>query len=183
MISDKINVGAIIAAHFATLRDANAESISKVDLATFLIAPALLAVAGGLTVSPKDDDYIGSVIAVYAIFSALLLNAQIALYTIFRSWTEARGDGEPKDKTKNSELRNVRWENAKKLAVEVNANLSYLILIAAFSLIFCFTFVVLSLPDRIEFAAVTYFISHFFLTLLMAVKRMFRLFETEFAGN
>src|SRR5690554_1437426 len=93
----KINIIGIIIDHVKTLHDFNPEEqgenvkqqkIARDDFLTFFLLPlfaaVLLAALGPIL---NKDTYTVSV-SIFAIFSALLLNVQIALFSIYhRSWS------------------------------------------------------------------------------------------------
>lgn len=180
MILDKINISEIFSAHLGTLRMAGARNASKAEFILFFVFPIFFSLAFSTLLSVEGEAYLNTIIAVYAIFSALLINAQVALYTIFRSWPAIPEPNEGGSKTKNQEIREKKDNNSRRLVREVNANLSYLTLISAFALVLSFAFSVIPVRSSVEFFISLVLFTHFFLTLLMAVKRIYRLFDAEF---
>jgi len=180
MIPDKINLSEICSAHLGTLRVIGTERLSKSDLLLFFVVPALFAILISYLMNVTGASYLNTIIAVYAIFSALLINAQVALYTIFRSWPEIPTSAQDAKKTKNQDIRETKNLNSRALVREVNANLSYLTVISAFALVLSFAFSVAPIRSSIELFVSLFLFLHFFLTLLMAVKRIYRLFDAEF---
>lgn len=177
MISDKINLTQIIKAHAQTLRDVNSQRISLLDYFYLLFCPLILSVLASIFLDQKTDAYLTAIIAIYAIFSALLINAQIALYTIFQSWSKPVQSGSD---TKNSRIRASKSNDGRRLMAEVNSNLSYMVVIAALALFLTILFVMANIATKVEVFISVLFLSHFLLTLMMVIKRMFLIFNAEF---
>lgn len=179
MIPEKIDLSGIFSAHLETLRRVGAKHISMTDIVVFFAIPVLLALAAAALLEVKDEGDLNTIIAVYAIFSALLINAQIALYTIYRSWPDVAPHASEKQ-TKNQGLRQDKRQTGKTLVREVNSNLSYLTVICVVALILGFLFSLVAIQSTIEIFISIFLFVHFVLTLSMAIKRTFRLFDAEF---
>jgi hypothetical protein len=172
----KINILDIVFSHTKTLHGAENEKILVLDLTLFYAIPVLFGLLFFIFVPKLDENYISSVISLYAIFSALLINAQIGLYSIFRSW-ETHNDTVP---TKNDKIRISRMSSRKRLVKDLNVNLSYLIVISTIALCICFLFIIFDFNRKIEDVVLITLAAHFVMTLLMAIKRVHVMFDGEY---
>jgi len=173
----KINVASIIVDHWRTLYDARSGRTSWSDVFIFYILPIALAVAAysrGLSVT--GDSYNVS-ITFFGIFVALLLNIQVAMFSIFqRKWTP------PPDVRKAKAL--VDENNTRrKLLGELNSNISYLMLISCIGLTFLLGFHIFQKTAGFAPAFTLGLYTHFILTFVMIVKRAHALFQKEYAED
>ena len=161
----KLNVILVVTDHIGTLRDDNTGERSYSDVATFYGIPAILCAVYYWTPIKLPDDLISSLIAVFAVFSALLFSAQIALYNLSIATTKSTGDA-------ISDEREVkRMRNERTYFSDVNYNVSYLILVSCLSLITFIVLLIFPLKETVEGALLVLLTSHFFLSLLMLIKR------------
>lgn len=161
----KINVLPIIKDHIYTLRNAKTGNISKIDILFFYLTPVfagLYAPRFGIIIS---DSAINTFISIFAIFSALLFSAQIALYGLKPEAPKRRGDAVSDDLL----IRN--FNEQKKYISYVNSNVSYLILISCVTLFVFAVFTVIPVKDYWKTLLSSFFAIHFFLTLVMLIKR------------
>lgn len=173
----KINPTAILRDHFHTLRDARTGKISIVDIFIFYILPVALGLLTCARDTSVNRDVYNLSITFYGIFVALLLNIQVAIFAILqRKRDPAAGRKAVEQQRKKLELR-------RELLAEVNANISYLVLFSCVSLFVFLSFFMLS--DEFTFSpAFTWSIYiHFFLVLLMIVKRSHALFQSEYGDD
>ena len=66
------------------------------------------------------------------------------------------------------------------LLKETNANISYLILVSCLGLTLCLTLYIGNAVAHAGIGVLTFLFSHFILTLLMIIKRMYALFRREY---
>lgn len=161
----KINVFVVLIDHVGTLRNDKTERVSIADLGIFYLLPLLLGVGFYVFPFQLPQDFTSTLVAVFSIFSALLFSAQFALYNLAPARPEIKGD-EVMDNN-----RKTQFERQRKFFKHVNHNTSYLICVSCISLI---VFLVLDLwdfGDELEGAILAVLVSHFFLTLLMLVRR------------
>lgn len=170
----KANIASIIIAHVGTLRNAATGRLSFSDLAFFYLLPLLLALGGAGGVSLPESFY-GLSVSVYSIFAALLISAQVALFTILTS-VRVKSDDPSLER-----VLGLRRKSCAKLLREVNANISYLILLAVVSITAYVIFSVAPFDQKIETGLSVFLYSHFFLTLLMSIKRIFVAFDRGYA--
>ncbi len=170
----KIDVSRILIDHAKTLRNAETNKISLADIGLFYVLPTLL---GGLaewqkfSVS-KEIDNIS--ITFFGVFIALLLNIQVAVFGIFqRKW-----DKSPDEKI--NVIRNATLRNRSKLLQEINANISYLILVSCLDLVIFILSFAKELKTGFAPLIVVTLYSHFILTLVMIIKRSHALFQKEY---
>lgn len=173
----KVNVLIVVKDHVKTLYDDNTEKFSWLDFSFFYFVPLAL---GGLYFLfpfslPKDLN--GALIAVFSVFAALLFSAQIALYGLSPKQIETDGENET---TLSRE--EERFRRDRKFFADVNYNISYLILMSCVSLLVFVFMMIASISDRIEGAILMILVSHFFLTLLMLVKRTHIAFSSKYTG-
>lgn len=172
----KINIAVIFLDHLSTLRDDRTGERSWPDLILFYALPIALALAYYSFPFSLPDSIEASLIAVFAVFAALLFSAQIALYGLSPRAPDASGD-------KVTDEANMKaFDNEKKFFREVNFNISYLILISSASLVLFLILMITHWPERIEGAILVLAVSHFFLTLLMLIKRTHVAFAIRHSG-
>lgn len=170
----KANVFHILQAHLATMKVEGDGRYHRPDIVLFFLLPLLACVFVWAFGGKLDRDAFNVSISVFAIFSALLLNVQIALFSIYQREWRSKSD---------SIVAEVQRDKAKlrrELLGELNTNISYLIVLSVFSVtIFLICFVSTAL-DQIETPIAVYLYAHFLLTLLMVIKRAHALFQKEY---
>jgi len=171
----KVGLKSVVDAHFLTLRNLGEEKASKLDLFVFYGIPALLAAASYAFCLKLSNEVFNASISVFSIFSALLFSVQVAMYGVFRSDRKATGDLildlEEKDLA----------EETRKLLREVNANVSYLILVSCSAVTVFLAFFAFNFSPRLETSALVLFYGHFLLTVAMVLKRSHEIFDSEYA--
>ncbi len=170
----RINVKRIIVAHVKTLRSLNqpveSNRIYWKDIMTFLCWPAIISYSLCL-MHLNLMSQVSNLIAIISIFGGFLFNLLAIIYSYI-------------DKIKSSFVSGVR----KRFAYEINANISFCILLSIFNILLLLIFALM--PNKpcysiIKFAGevLTYSIYYtlilFFLTLLMVLSRVFVLLQKE----
>ncbi|MGR3505669.1 MAG: hypothetical protein ACU0B7_07335 [Paracoccaceae bacterium] len=171
----KISVRSIFHAHWVTLRNVGDTKASRCDIAVFYGVPTVGATVSyyfGVVLSPEV--YSAS-ISVFAIFSALLFSVQVAMYGVFRADRKTTNDAILND----DEQRTA--EETRRLLREVNANVSYLILLSCLAVTVIVVFVAAPIPSRFEAATLMFLYLHFLLTVAMVLKRAHEVFDAEYA--
>ncbi|HWL06761.1 MAG TPA: hypothetical protein VNQ99_17795 [Xanthobacteraceae bacterium] len=172
----KVNIACIFAAHFQTLRDDRGRFLWS-DVAVFCGIPVLSGLAFYWVGGVVGKDAFGQSITAFSIFAALLLSVQVALYNVSLRPLSEPEDGRLKRRyTEISKARNG-------LMKDLNDNVSYLILLSVcFVTMFLAAYVMDLKGAAVSVAAFAIYI-HFFLTLLMVVKRasivFSRAYETQ----
>lgn len=173
----KINVSSIIRDHLATLYNAQSGNRSTFDFVLFYLFPVAVGAFSywrGLFLS-KDAYNIS--ITFFGIFIALMLNIQVAIFSIFqRKWTP------PADK-RVAEVQERQVQERRTLLKELNANVSYIVLVCCAALFAVLVFYVRDWTAGIWPAITVALYSHFMLTLLMIVKRAHALFQKEYRDS
>jgi hypothetical protein len=161
----KLDVLDIVRDHVATLRDDVTGQVSKTDLSLFFGLPIAVGVILYYLSPPMPDGFVASIIALFSIFSALLFSAQIALYALKPERPAVRVD--------HIEQRLVEEKYQRHLLFlkDVNANTSYLILVSCLSLIIFVLGEASNASPRIVSSGLGFVCSHFFLSLLMLIRR------------
>lgn len=169
----KFGVWHIICEHVKTLYDDRTKAPSFGDMATFFVTPLLAgSTAYGFGLEMRPDSFNVS-ITFFGIFIALLLNIQVAIFSIFqRKWdtSESKTPDEP------IELLEIR----RRILSELSTNISYLIILCSFSLVFFFIIFVSESRNSITSAVSVAIYTHFFATFLMIIKRSYALFKKEY---
>ena len=130
----KINVFSIIRDHLITLYDDRSSKFSICDLVLFYVFPIIISTLSYLFNYYFSVEIYNISITFFGIFIALLLNMQIAIFSIFqRKWDI------PTDEI-SKELKNDTLKDRKKILKELNANISYLILVCCASLVISLIF-------------------------------------------
>jgi hypothetical protein len=173
----KISFSHIISSHLDTLKDQGSKRLSREDVLLFYVLPAIggiLSYFSGLVV---DKNAYGVSISVFAIFSGLLLNVQVALFGILQRTWKAKGD-EILDAQQAQKLLERR-----DLLSEINTNISYLVLVCCLSVSLFLVLYMIELKRPFEVSISTFIYSHFLLTLLMVIKRSHAVFQKEFDAS
>ncbi|MBO9509388.1 hypothetical protein [Thalassospira sp. A3_1] len=170
----KFNVLYIISDHIGTLRTTDGK-LSCIDVFLMYVVPGLIGGIAFFDILPIEKSVFGVSISVFAIFSALLLNVQIAIFGIFQRKWILTGDTVVDQKAQK------KYDLRKNLLSELNTNISYLILISCFSVTFFLVFYVANLPYFLEAFAGVYLYIHFLITLMMVIKRTHVLFQHEYS--
>lgn len=169
----KVNISIIVVDHIRSLRDAKTDRILGTDILLFYIIPALFGGCffwfGGIL----SSDIVGSILGALSFFSGLLFSAQIALYSVRPNQLKRQDNSILEAKER------VIFREKIKFFKDLNANISYTILLAALLLTLIVSFEVFALPSRIEDGVIVAGLLHFILTLLMLIKRMHVAFRTE----
>jgi hypothetical protein len=173
---NKVNIFIVLRDHIATLYDDTTEKFSYGDLAFFYLLPLVFGVLYFLFPFPLPSEVNGALIAVFSVFAALLFSAQMALYGL-----SPREPHCGKDDTSDARER-ARFERDRKFFADANYNVSYLILLSCLSLLIFVAMMIASLSGSIEGAVLVVLVSHFFLTLLMLVKRTHIAFSSKYNG-
>lgn len=173
----KINILFIITEHLNTLSSQSpdgSQERSKRDILLFFGLPMILGVISYFFGVEAQEALYELSVSVFAIFSALLLSAQVAMYGVFKS--DRRG---LKDQVLDDEDRE-RAEEMRKLIREVNTNISYLIIISCLAVSVFLIFFAIKLPARLETGVLITIYAHFILTLSMVLKRAHLVFDSEY---
>lgn len=173
----KINVASIVRDHFETLYDSRSNRASFTDIAIFYVVPFIAAVSAFYYTIKLDANAYNISVTFFGIFIALILNIQVAMFAIFqRKWEM------PSDKRVAASMANT-LANRKTLLTELNANLSYLILVCCMALVLALLSFIKSFDNAAIPAMMVFLYAHFLLTLLMVVKRAHALFHKEYRDS
>lgn len=170
----KINIIIVVRDHISTLYDDSSETFSVSDFAFFYLLPVLLGVLYFFFPFALPAEVNGALIAVFSVFAALLFSAQMALYGL--SPREPAAGSDETSKAREEE----RFRRDRKFFADVNYNVSYLILLSCISLLIFVAMMIASLSGPLEGAILVVLVSHFFLTLLMLVKRTHIAFSSKY---
>lgn len=172
----KVNVLSIVVSHLNSLRDDRGRFLWS-DILMFFGVPLLAGMAFYFTGGTISKDALGQSITAFSIFAALLLSVQVALYNVSLRPISAPDD--PRKKKKFDEVNQTRFE----LMKDLNDNVSYLILLSVCFVTLFLAAYVLEWKGAFVSAAGFTLYTHFFLTLLMVVKRasivFSRAYETQ----
>ncbi len=166
----KINVTEIVVGHIGTLRSADTGKVSSPDWFLFFAIPVI--VAAGLCYKQRfiDKDEANMLVQAYAILVGLLFNLLVLILTAIS-----------KEHGKNADIQHDIVATVKlRLLRETFANISYCVLLG----ILVALVVVATLLKNVQIHYVACFIAYagsanFVLTLLMILKRVYRLFKEE----
>jgi|TARA_B110001469_G_C9621359_1_gene309691 hypothetical protein len=191
MIPSKINILDIVRGHIRTLCHASNGKLLKYDLFFFYATPAIISIVFCFWKDCLSSEVTNALIAVFSIFSGLLLNLLVLLIGII---SKARNDFDKYLKILNDdtntisalEQRNAKADSDKseiklKLLKETYYNLSYAVVISICtlaSLLICYTS-----ENSIRILGTTvavYLTINFALTLFMILKRIHIILKDEF---
>ncbi|MHA4838173.1 hypothetical protein [Sphingopyxis sp. MSC1_008] len=171
----KIDIRQILWDHFGSLKDEETRLPMGKDYFIFYVVPGILGSISFFKSLSFDKDAYNVSITFFGIFIALLLNIQVAIFSIYqRKWKDSEIEAE-KD-AYNYEL-NMR----RRLLGQLNSNISYLVLVCCASLILSISCYIGALFISFPSAILVFLYAHFVLTLLMIVKRAHALFQREYA--
>ena len=170
----KINVTSIIVDHFQTLRDAQRNKLSAADIFLFYFIPIIAGALGLFAEFTIRADAYNASITFFGIFIALLLNIQVGMFAIFQRKWEISSD------IRVAAIQQEVLVERKTLLTELNANISYLILVSCVSLVASFLFYLEKWEWGFAPSLTLALYLHFLLTLLMVVKRAHALFHKEY---
>lgn len=168
----KINPYIIIIQHLLTLRSHG--KINLIDYFVFFIVPmipAYLAIDGAVSF---DSQLYSALISIYAVFAALLLSVQVALFSLF-----SKRNNTPKD-PKLQHLNEVDFSEKRSVIKELNINISYLTIVCIFTLTLCGAGMIFGFSKGYFTIFVVYLCSHSIATMFMVVKRTFIMFHREY---
>lgn len=178
----KINILNIIYDHIGTLThpadsefiDGERPKMLPEDFLIFFLIPVIVAAVAVYFGAEVKRETFGISISVFAIFTALLLNVQIALFSVFQRRWSTRSD------SNLDAMQREKMEERNKFICEININISYLILISCSSVSIFIGFYVFEYSGVIaSFLGILLFL-HFIFTLLMVIKRSHVLFREEY---
>lgn len=170
----KINVYSIIIAHIQTLCNFHTKKTSVCDIMVFYVFPLICGFLSLYFNISFDINSYGLSITFFGIFIALLLNIQVAIFSIFQRKWENPSD----DQLKKLQLKKI--SERKQLLSELNSNISYLIVFSIFSLILSMIFYLFKIKFAFAASISIFNYVHFGLTILMIVKRSHALFQKEY---
>ncbi|SDP08900.1 hypothetical protein [Phyllobacterium sp. OV277] len=172
----KINVLSIIICHLKSLCDDKGKFFLG-DIVTFYVMPIFLGVASVFLGWQMPEKALELSISVFSIFAALLLSVQVALYGV-----SLRPIAKPEDPKK---LKDFEQQKAFRRALlrELNDNISYLILLSVVTVTITLILFFFNAPRVIGSGLAIALYCHFFLTLLMVIKRASIVFSREYEGS
>jgi hypothetical protein len=173
----KVNVWQIVVDHLGTLRNSVSKKLSLIDIAIFFGIPLLGASFGYLEGIKTSKDFYNVSITFFGVFVALLLNFQVAAFGIYnRRWSLSEDEKLSHNQTEELEIR-------RQILKEINVNISYLIVVSIFSILFFLLLYAVEKTGRVVASISWAIYIHFVLTLLMVVKRSHVLFRKEYDEN
>ncbi|MGV1869707.1 hypothetical protein [Agrobacterium rosae] len=171
----KINVSSVIKSHLNTLSDNG--RFMRDDLLLFYLLPFLIGASVVLMRWEVPEKALELSISVFSIFAALLLSVQVAMYGV-----ALRGITQPDDPKKAKHFKELK-ANRDLLLKELNSNISYLILLSVITVTVTLVLFFLT-PPRIYGSGIAICLYlHFFLTLLMVIKRSSIVFSREYESQ
>jgi hypothetical protein len=162
-MSAKIDIRAVIADHFRTLHDDSTKRVSIIDLGLFFGLPILVASISILLWFSLGEPAVTASLTAMSVFSGLLINVLVLIYTV------SQNVGLP---TQTRSADDVALE--KQILKEIFANVSFSILVSSLTVVLLITtyFHTNDIAQKITTAIALLLMLNFFLTLLMAIKRL-----------
>jgi hypothetical protein len=186
-MSTKIDVLRIFRQHIATLRRQGEDHADTTDLLTFFGVPLLAGIlfyALAEKIKPEAANQIDSVlVAAFAVFAALLLNAQVLIIGLMREKrTSLEEKGSSVLSLEDTALLNRTARIVSSSTSELFANISYAILIALLIVFLTLMIIFVGMEQSILLKSVQFFaVIHFTLTGLMILKRLHVIFAESVA--
>lgn len=166
---DKVNVVQVVRDHVATLKRESDKKGSVADVLLFFGVPLLVAVVMTVWFRIRlSRELVGILVTSFSIFAALLFNLLLLIYDVARK--------------RRSITNGLRARFLK----EIYANIAYSILIALCASVVLTIYFVLDREGLAELivSGVVYFLSgNFLLTMLMVLKRVNVLLDSEFRDS
>jgi hypothetical protein len=153
-MTSKINVSLIVVDHFSTFKDESTGKYSVYDFFVVFFLPAMVSVCLGFVGFNIKDEYIGTLISAFAIFSGLLFNVLVLIYSV-------RDD--------RAEVDCVR----ERLVNQTFANVSFSVMTCLLAVVLLSILLFVQGLSQVVLEVLIYFIGiNFMLTMLMILKRM-----------
>jgi hypothetical protein len=173
----KIDIRSIVRDHVKTLYDAHTGRLSKLDLVIFYAIPLVTSVMAYASDFALRTDAYNVSITFFGIFVALFLNIQVATFGILqRRWDK------PTD-VRLAQLQSETLADRRTLLTEINANLSYIVLVCCVALFSSLLFYIRDWRQGAAPCLLVFLYLHFLLTLIMIVKRAHALFHKEYQAS
>lgn len=175
----KVNILAIVIAHYRSVFDGSIAQILR-DILVFAGFPLACSLFFHDKIGNVTPEIRNLLITVFSVFSALLFSAQIGLFALRRANDYSHLE------TIEKQVREEADDDFNEFLKSFSANTSYLILLSAISLVL---FVIEIIADPTAQAsgvslwldaAIIYLATHFFLTLMMVLKRFFVAYERSY---
>lgn len=180
----KINVISIVKDHLETLENHNTSKVHFPDIFLFFIFPLIIAFFLTSLEVLLNDVMANALITSFSVFAALLFNLLLLVYDITgKSSTSS-----------NSKLADDRLKLKKKILRQLYINISFSILVSVIEIIILILYflkiktcdfwgfsicIFPQLPPVLSFI-IYYLTGLFILTMLMILKRIYKLLSTEF---
>jgi len=169
----KVNVWAIADRHFRTLRDPRG-GFPVGDMLTFVALPMVFGIGVGWLGVCISAGALELSTTVFSVFAALLLSVQVALYSVSLRQIQKPSDSRLE---KHFEAQRVHRTT---LLRELNDNIAYLILLSVLYITIFLAAYIWAKQSSLLSGFIGGLYLHFFLTLLMVVKRASIVFSREY---
>ena len=170
-MSNKINISVIVADHFKTMQNERTNKLSRIDIATFFGLPLALGALSFFVGFELMPDAVTVLIAALAVFSGLLVNVLVLIYSLTDAAVQSGRNELPRSQER---LRFLK---------EVFANLSFAILVAVFCiLLLSWLIFVRGAWAQLLTAIFVACCLNFLMTFLMALKRIHILLRNRLPG-
>lgn len=179
-MSSKLNVMEIVRGHFKTLRSAGG-SLSKMDVATFVAAPTVLAVVFAACGYDLNKEIRSLLVNFGAIFTALLLSVLVLVYDQERKYADATAS-DPLAQAKKALLHELYYNISFSIVCAISLVIVSLIHALAGEVAIDFTIKSVHISGTVGSflltPLVTFVTITIFLNVIMVVKRMHTLLTT-----
>lgn len=172
----KLNIWEILDTHFRSMCSSKSKLAALMDIFTIFIVPLAAATAAVATIKTVNYSFYGVSISVFAVFAALLLNTQVAIFGIY-----GRIPKEPTDSKLKKQF-NEKLTLRNGLIKELNVNISYLMILSVISLFAFCLFYISEIPESVEVFISSCIYTHFSLTVIIVIKRAHALFSNEYSS-
>lgn len=173
----KVDIRPIIRDHFASIERGNGNKRPYFDYLIFFGLPIAMGILAFYQKVELGRDSYNASITFFGIFIALLLNIQMAMFSIYQRKTDI-----PEDDVMVI-VHSEQVELRRQLLEELNSNASYLILVCCVALVMCLSSYVFEIEWVLMSSVTIVIYSHFLLTMLMVVKRTHALFQREYVRD
>ncbi|MEO1797921.1 MAG: hypothetical protein AAFR53_13050 [Pseudomonadota bacterium] len=160
-----LNPYVIIRDHLNTLGEGRNLLLRIWIIFVFYGTPIAFGVAAYYIAFEVKAGELGTLITVFSVFAALLFSAQISAFTI------SLGQGHTNEDPTLAKVQKAKTASFLAFLEQLNANISYLILVACVGLLLFFFLSVSDQTDLMTGCVCVALVTHFFGTLLMVLKR------------
>lgn len=173
----RFSIWPIVRDHVRTLASSGQDRNCTYLFAVFAVVPVFSGAAYYFFGSPLRNGFYALTLTFFGIFLALMMNLQVAIFSVFqRKWSES-GDLIMK------EVLSERLKGRTALLTELNSNISYLSVISCVAIALSVFLSLIGSEHSLGSAFTICIYVHFLITLLVVLNRAHVLFKKEYEAE